>query len=79
MALSSLWMALFCHLFSLLLFWKDYDITCVRKKAVPHSVDAVQDIQQNKIPMQILEAVNTSHEEHSVHSDLKPANFLLVK
>ncbi|KAK0577375.1 hypothetical protein LWI29_032192 [Acer saccharum] len=28
---------------------------------------------------QILEAVNTIHEERVVHSDLKPANFLLVK
>ncbi|KAJ8762842.1 hypothetical protein K2173_022971 [Erythroxylum novogranatense] len=28
---------------------------------------------------QILEAVNTIHEERIVHSDLKPANFLLVK
>ncbi|KAL1170952.1 hypothetical protein V6Z11_A05G247200 [Gossypium hirsutum] len=28
---------------------------------------------------QILQAVNTIHEERIVHSDLKPANFLLVK
>jgi len=28
---------------------------------------------------QILLAVNTIHEERIVHSDLKPANFLLVK
>ncbi|KAK8930701.1 Serine/threonine-protein kinase Aurora-2 [Platanthera zijinensis] len=28
---------------------------------------------------QMLEAVNTIHEERIVHSDLKPANFLLVK
>ncbi|KAL9245529.1 hypothetical protein vseg_019172 [Gypsophila vaccaria] len=28
---------------------------------------------------QILEAVNTIHEQRIVHSDLKPANFLLVK
>ncbi|CAN6466944.1 unnamed protein product [Victoria cruziana] len=28
---------------------------------------------------QILEAVNTIHEDRIVHSDLKPANFLLVK
>ncbi|XP_020528241.1 serine/threonine-protein kinase mph1-like [Amborella trichopoda] len=28
---------------------------------------------------QILKAVNTIHEERIVHSDLKPANFLLVK
>ncbi|KAH7447495.1 hypothetical protein KP509_01G109000 [Ceratopteris richardii] len=28
---------------------------------------------------QILEAVNTVHEERIIHSDLKPANFLLVK
>ncbi|KAL5992950.1 Serine/threonine kinase mps1 [Asimina triloba] len=28
---------------------------------------------------QILEAVNTIHEERIVHSDLKPANFLLVR
>lgn len=28
---------------------------------------------------QMLEAVNTIHEERIVHSDLKPANFLLVR
>ena len=28
---------------------------------------------------QILQAVNTIHEERIVHSDLKPANFLLVR
>ncbi|ERN16069.1 hypothetical protein AMTR_s00030p00135300 [Amborella trichopoda] len=28
---------------------------------------------------QILKAVNTIHEERIVHSDLKPANFLLFK
>ena len=28
---------------------------------------------------QILEAVNTAHEERILHADLKPANFLLVK
>ena len=28
---------------------------------------------------QILQAVNTIHEDRIVHSDLKPANFLLVK
>ena len=27
----------------------------------------------------MLEAVNTIHEERVVHSDLKPANFLLVR
>ena len=27
----------------------------------------------------MLEAVNTIHEERIVHSDLKPANFMLVK
>jgi len=27
----------------------------------------------------MLEAVNTIHEERIVHSDLKPANFLLVR
>lgn len=32
-----------------------------------------------KIWQQILQAVNTIHEERIVHSDLKPANFLLVK
>lgn len=32
-----------------------------------------------KIWQQILLAVNTIHEERIVHSDLKPANFLLVK
>jgi serine/threonine protein kinase len=31
------------------------------------------------ILQQILQAVNTIHEERIVHSDLKPANFLLVK
>lgn len=28
---------------------------------------------------EILQAVNTIHEERIVHSDLKPANFLFVK
>lgn len=32
-----------------------------------------------KTLQQILQAVNTIHEERIVHSDLKPANFLLVK
>lgn len=32
-----------------------------------------------KLWQQILQAVNTIHEERIVHSDLKPANFLLVK
>ncbi|XP_057813401.2 serine/threonine-protein kinase MPS1 [Cryptomeria japonica] len=34
---------------------------------------------KNTIFEQILKAVNTIHEERIVHSDLKPANFLLVK
>ncbi|KAJ0024551.1 hypothetical protein Pint_08232 [Pistacia integerrima] len=41
-----------------------------------------QTIEQNWLRFywqQILEAVNTIHEERIVHSDLKPANFLLVK
>jgi serine/threonine protein kinase len=33
----------------------------------------------SNILQQILQAVNTIHEERIVHSDLKPANFLLVK
>jgi serine/threonine-protein kinase TTK/MPS1 len=31
------------------------------------------------VVQQMLEAVNTIHEERIVHSDLKPANFMLVR
>ncbi|XP_023520413.1 protein kinase 3 isoform X1 [Cucurbita pepo subsp. pepo] len=45
-------------------------------------IDSDQIIDENWLRFywqQILQAVNTIHEERIVHSDLKPANFLLVK
>jgi serine/threonine-protein kinase TTK/MPS1 len=37
------------------------------------------EIVDNVLPLQMLEAVQAVHEQKVVHSDLKPANFVLVK
>lgn len=47
-----------------------YDSIMVMPSLTSHCTNMLQ---------QILQAVNTIHEERIVHSDLKPANFLLVR